>query len=203
MSPEKAITLECSGLKLEALYAEFDGARGAVLSHPHPLYGGDMYNSVIETALDAFLSKKISTLRFNFQGVGGSTGFFDDGRGEKENVKAAVGYLRAAGKRRIDLLGYSFGAWVNALCTDCLAEGDAMILVSPPVGVMDFSRIKGLPCLSLVVTGSRDDYAPAALIRGMMPLWNKDAVLDVIEGADHFYYGRLERLREVIGRGIG
>ena len=57
---------------------------GAVISHPHPLMGGDMGNSIVETLAEALFAGGISTLRFNFRGVGNSTGTFDDGRGEQD-----------------------------------------------------------------------------------------------------------------------
>jgi alpha/beta superfamily hydrolase len=199
---EESINLISSGIRIEALYREGWLSQGAVLCHPHPLYGGDMHNAVVEAALEAYVSKGFSTLRFNFQGVGGSEGVFDEGRGERENVKAALGYLRALVKGAIHLVGYSFGAWVNSLCAEELGEKDSLVLISPPLAVMDFSPVSKLPTLRLVVTGSRDSYAPREQLRAIMPFWNSSARLEVIEGADHFYYGHLERLKEIIARNI-
>ena len=90
------------------------GTMGAVISHPHPLMGGDMRNPVVEILAESLFAGGLSTLRFNFRGVGMSEGVFDEGRGEQEDVLAAVTYLERQGIREIVLAGYSFGAWVNA-----------------------------------------------------------------------------------------
>ncbi|PIX18972.1 MAG: alpha/beta hydrolase, partial [Deltaproteobacteria bacterium CG_4_8_14_3_um_filter_51_11] len=70
--------------------------------------------------------------------------------------------------------------------------------ISPPVTVLDFSFMQSAPSLKLVVTGSNDAYAPPEAIRKMIPLWNGQARLELIEGADHFYQGYLDRLRDIL-----
>ena len=71
-------------------------------------------------------------------------------------------------------------------------------MVSPPVGFIEFKSINTLSCLKLVVTGSRDDIAPVDLIRGLLPTWNPDAQLEIIEGCDHFYFGYTDKLRAIL-----
>jgi alpha/beta superfamily hydrolase len=99
---------------------------------------------------------------------------------------------------QIDLTGYSFGAWVNAhaIKEDTLLE--QMTMVSPPVGFMDFKSIGRMNSLKLVVTGNRDDIAPAEMVKKMIPIWNPDARFEVIDGADHFYGGYLGQLEEIL-----
>ncbi|PIX18973.1 MAG: alpha/beta hydrolase, partial [Deltaproteobacteria bacterium CG_4_8_14_3_um_filter_51_11] len=104
---ERSLFLESGEIRLEALFAELQGARGAVITHPHPLYGGDMHNSVVEAAVSAYRESGISTLRFNFQGVGRSGGAFDQGLGERANVLSAVKSMSDSGRDKIDLVGYS------------------------------------------------------------------------------------------------
>lgn len=70
-------------IRLEGLFASTGGMRGAVISHPHSLMGGNMWNPVVETVARALFAAGISTLRFNFRGVGGSAGCFDEGRGSR------------------------------------------------------------------------------------------------------------------------
>ena len=86
----------------------------AVVCHPHPLHGGTMHNKVVFQAAKAALQEGLPTLRFNFRGVGKSTGSFGDGIGEREDVTAALDYL---GTRfpaiPVCLLGFSFGASVG------------------------------------------------------------------------------------------
>lgn len=195
---ERSLFLESGEIRLEALFAELQGARGAVITHPHPLYGGDMHNSVVEAAVSAYRESGISTLRFNFQGVGRSGGAFDQGLGERANVLSAVKSMSDSGRDKIDLVGYSFGAWVNAGCLQMKPAVERMVFISPPVTVLDFSFMQSAPSLKLVVTGSNDAYAPPEAIRKMIPLWNGQARLELIEGADHFYQGYLDRVRDIL-----
>jgi alpha/beta superfamily hydrolase len=112
---EEKIFFESAGLKVEGLLDRLHSDRGVVITHPHPLYGGDMFNNVVEAIVQAYQEKGHSTLRFNFRGVGQSEGAYDNGIGEQENVRAALEYLSLLGTMSIDLAGYSFGAWIGKL----------------------------------------------------------------------------------------
>ncbi|MBW2641421.1 MAG: alpha/beta hydrolase, partial [Deltaproteobacteria bacterium] len=146
-----------------------------------------------------FNIKGYSTLKFNFRGVGKSQGQYDNGVGEQKDVLASLSFLADLGIQKIDLVGYSFGAWVNAhaaLSGDICVENMAM--VSPPVGFMDFREISAMNALKFVITGSRDDIAPADTIKKILPTWNPDARFEIIHGADHFYGGYLSQLESVL-----
>ena len=184
--------------RLEGMYHEGSNAKGVVITHPHPLYGGDMHNGVVESIANAYREKGYSTLRFNFRGAGASQGQYDNGVGEKEDVKAAQEYLEQMNIQRVDLAGYSFGAWVNARVGCAGAAGQQMVMVSPPVAFIDYSSVGRLPCLKLVVSGSRDNFAPTDQIRNMLPDWNDAAAFKIIEGADHFYGGYLQELESIL-----
>jgi uncharacterized protein len=195
---EKKIAFVSEDNRLEGIYAQGSNGKGVVITHPHPLYGGDMHNGVVESIADAYREKGYSTLRFNFRGVGASDGAHDDGNGEQEDVLAARAYLEQTGIEQVDLVGYSFGAWVNAR-VGCGGSADGqMVMVSPPVAFIDYSAVGRLPCLKLVVAGSRDAYAPTGQIRNMLPGWNDGAVFKIIEGADHFYGGHLKKLESIL-----
>ena len=192
------VRFKSNDLVIEGLLDERPGDKGVVISHPHPLYGGDMYAAAVESIVYAYWQKGYTTLRFNFRGVGGSQGRYENGIGEQQDVRAALVFLSEAGLKTIDLAGYSFGAWVNAhaILEDALVA--QMVMVSPPVGFMDFKGVSAIECLTLVVTGSRDQIAPPELIKKMLPAWNPEARFEVIEGADHFYGGYFERLESVL-----
>lgn len=192
------VNFKSDDLLIEGLLDERPGDKGVVISHPHPLYGGNMYAAGVESIVYAYWQKGYTTLRFNFRGVGGSQGHYENGIGEQEDVRAALVFLSATGLKTIDLAGYSFGAWVNAhaVVPDTLVE--RMVMVSPPVGFMDFKKVAAIECLKLVVSGSRDQIAPPELIEKMLPTWNPEAHFEIIEGADHFYGGYLERLESVL-----
>jgi uncharacterized protein len=185
--------------EIEGLLNKRDENKGVVVTHPHPLYGGDMYNLVVETIVHVYNIKGYSTLKFNFRGVGKSQGQYDNGVGEQKDILAALSFLADIGMKRIDLAGYSFGAWVNAQAAiqeDIFVEHMAM--VSPPVGFMDFHAISAMNVLKFVITGNRDDIAPADVVKKMLPTWNPDARFEIIDGADHFYGGYLGQLESVL-----
>ena len=192
------VNFNSNDLLIEGLLDERAGGKGVVISHPHPLYGGNMYAAGVESIVHAYWKKGYTTLRFNFRGVGNSQGRYENGIGEQQDVQAALTFLSETGLKKIDLAGYSFGAWVNAhaILQDTLVE--RMVMVSPPVGFMDFKEVAVIECLKLVVTGSQDQIAPPELIKKILPAWNPEARFEVIEGADHFYGGYLERLETVL-----
>jgi len=192
------ITFLSETYEIEGLLNKRDEKKGVVVTHPHPLYGGDMYNMVVESIVHVYHMKGYSTLKFNFRGVGRSQGAYDKGFGEQKDVLAAISFLADMGMEQIDLAGYSFGAWVNAHAMQGDGPVEEMIMVSPPVGSMDFSAIGTMNSLKLVVTGNRDDIAPADVIEKMIPAWNPDARFEVIDGADHFYGGYLKQLESVL-----
>ena len=199
---ERPVTFDCDGLRLSGLMHRADGDRAALVTHPHPLYGGNMYNSVVETIVRTYQEKAYTTLRFDFRGTGRSQGAYTDGENEPDDVAAAVDYLSMAGITCIDLAGYSFGAWVCARGADRYPGINRLILVSPPVAFMNFDGVSDLPALDTVITGSEDEFAPPGLIKKMAPPWNSTARIHVIEGADHFYFGFDRELKRIISERI-
>ena len=200
---EEKITFHSDTMQIEGLLCVQKGEKGAVITHPHPLYGGSMYNQVVEILATVYQEKGFSTLRFNFRGVGSSQGDYDQGEGEKEDVRSALQYLYERGKSEFDLAGYSFGAWVNAKIMDSEPVINRIIMVSPPVAFLDFSSLTPSPKIQVVVAGERDEIAPAESIRDLIATWNPAAHFEVIEGADHFYFGRIDTLYSVLSRVIG
>jgi hypothetical protein len=190
------------GYELEGLFNIKDEKKGVAVTHPHPLYGGDMYNLVVESIVHVYDLKDYSTLKFNFRGVGGSGGTYDNGVGEQADVLFAVSFLADMGMDQIDLAGYSFGAWVNAHVLQKDTPVNRMIMVSPPVGFMDFASVSTMNSLKYVVTGNRDDIAPANAVKKLIASWNPDARFDIIDGADHFYGGYLDQLEDCLNSNI-
>ncbi|HCY86755.1 MAG TPA: alpha/beta hydrolase [Desulfobacteraceae bacterium] len=173
--------------------------KGVVVTHPHPLYGGNMDNQVVRQIADTFYKNGFSTLRFNFRGTGEGTGNFDDGAGEQDDVHAALDYFRGRNITALFLAGYSFGAWVNAHAVDAGASVDGHIMVSPPVNFLAFDDVQDLSRTGLIVTGEYDDIAPADQIRHMIELSDANPDLRVLAGCDHFYAaGALDRLGQCI-----
>ena len=193
---EQRIFFEAKGVKLEGMLVDGPGDKGVVISHPHPLYGGSMHNNVVKAVAHAYQEEGFSTLRFNFRGVENSEGDFGNGEGEQEDVKAA---LQTVGKKNMDLAGYSFGAWVNALGLAKFEEAQRLIMVSPPVSFIDFSFLQHNPKIKLVICGTRDEIAEYKKVEKMLAKWNDQALFRVIQGADHFYSGYEEELIDIVG----
>jgi len=186
---EEKITFPSGTLSLEGLLSRGEGDRGVVISHPHPLYGGEMGNQVVGIIQEVFAGKGWTTLRFNFRGVGRSQGGYDEGIGEQEDVRAAVRYLKDLGIKEIYLAGYSFGAWVNAQAALDLPDVAGSILVAPPQAMMDFSFLKDDSKTRLVIAGERDAYGPVEEIMKIVGKMNPSPPVIVISGADHFFSG--------------
>jgi len=195
---EEKIRFLSDGYEIEGRLEKSSLQKGVVITHPHPLYGGDMHNNVVAAIARVYRQRGYATMRFNFRGVGHSQGSYGDGVGEQEDVRAAVSYLAHLGIGQIDLAGYSFGAWVNALSIINEPQLANMIMVSPPVAFIDFGSISNLGSLGLIVTGSRDDIAPPDLIKKSYAGWNAAAQFEVISGADHFYAGYLDKLAAIL-----
>ena len=187
MIQEQPVLFGQEAARLEGLYAAAQGTVGAVISHPHPLMGGDMRNPVVETLAESLLAGGLSTLRFNFRGVGMSEGGFDGGRGEKDDVLAAIAYLERQGIREIVLAGYSFGAWVNAtvvLRSNLLPA----VLVSPPINLFSFNFELLRGKVGLMICGERDPYCPLDEARNAAA--QTSCPLEIIPDADHFLIGK-------------
>jgi alpha/beta superfamily hydrolase len=198
---EESITFQSETYDLEGL-CDLNGSSGLIVTHPHPLYGGQMDNPVVDSVRRVFRQHGYTTLRFNFRGTGNSQGRYAEGIGEQADVRAAVNYLLAAGIKDIALAGYSFGAWVNALTVQQVIPVKHLIMVSPPVGFIDFQGVSTIPGLQLVVTGSRDEIAPVQRIEELLPNWNPEASFKIISGADHFYGGYMDQLESVLASNI-
>ena len=199
---EEKVCFRSGDFELEGLFESGRTARGVVITHPHPLYGGNMHNPVVDAIRRVYRMKGFATLRFNFRGAGESEGLHDNGVGEQVDVLAALSFLTGSGFQPVDLAGYSFGAWVNALTLQRGGRTENLVMVSPPVAFIDFASIGRLPGLRLVVTGSRDEIAPPDAIRQMLQTWNPSAHFDIIDGSDHFYGRHARQLEDVLGSHI-
>jgi alpha/beta superfamily hydrolase len=131
--------------------------------------------------------------------VGASTGNYDEGIGEQADLATAVKFLKGQGIATVDLAGYSFGAWVISKAAVSI-PANGIIMVSPPLDMMEFDENIRIPGLKLVIAGSRDEFAPVDRIRKLSATWNPAAAFEVIDGADHFFFGYSHRLAEILHR---
>ena len=175
----------------------------AVVCHPHPVYGGTLHNKVVFHAMNALNSFGFPVLRFNFRGAGLSEGEHDHGRGELDDVRAALDWLEHEFRQPIVFAGFSFGAAVGlrAACPDPRVQ--ALIGLGIPVSPIDerryeydFLQTGAKP--KLFVSGSRDQFGPRAQLEQAVATFADPKKLVLIEAGDHFFEGRLRELRETI-----
>jgi len=195
---ELSITIECGNIKLEGRLRKNTSKKAVVICHPHPLYGGNMDNPVVMTIADSFFEKGFTTMRFNFRGTCNSTGMFDNGTGEQEDIRAALSLLTEKGYKQIWLAGYSFGARMNASLVSKGCEIKDHIMVSPPVGFMNFDDIEKMTSTGLIITGANDDIAPSNMVQKHIKRWQIDPKYEIIEDCDHFYSGCLPKLKSIL-----
>lgn len=201
---ESRITFPCGDLKLEGLLTLPEGGApgAAVVCHPHPMYGGSMYNNVVEAVLEALWRRQFATLRFNFRGVGDSEGEYDGGEGELDDVREAVAFLAGkAGVKSVVLAGYSFGASVSLRAGLTDPAVDRLVLVALPVAMMTgTSDSTSKPVL--LVSGDCDSYSPLEPLRTLAGKLGSRTRLEILAGADHFFGGYEARLSALIGAAL-
>jgi len=199
---EEKILIQSTEIQLEGLMSIHEALPlkgGMICCHPHPQYGGDMYNPVVTTGVETAFEEGFATLRFNFRGVGGSGGSYGEGIGEKEDVLAAIEYLRLKiedAHPPLILFGYSFGAWVGLP----IAVGDerikGMVTVAPPLEMFDFGFLKGCKKRKLIISGERDLFCPVTDLEKWFKDLEEPKSLTIIQGADHFFFFHTHLLRQ-------
>jgi len=171
----------------------------ALVLHPHPLFGGTMHNKVVFRAAAALNDAGLVTLRLNFRGVGQSTGEHDEGRGEREDVRAGLDYLSANySSEAITLCGFSFGARVGLEVGLSDERVSRMISIGTPVDKYDFSFLEQSSKPILFVQGDRDEYGDVDRLRELVAKIPAPAELKVIKGAGHFFDDQLDELKAAI-----
>lgn len=190
--------------RLEAILKEpREGqARGvALVLHPHPLGGGTMHNKVVFRAASALNEAGLVTLRINFRGVGQSTGEHDEGRGETEDARAGLDYLSTQyPSEPITLAGFSFGSRVGMEVGVADERVRHLISIGTPVDKYDFTFLKSSGKPLLFVHGEHDEYGQVAHLQSLVERLHADANirLVVIKGADHFFNGHLDEMKDAI-----
>jgi len=199
---EEKILIPSGAIQIESLIKihevlPFKG--GVIFCHPHPQYGGDMYNHVITTAVEAASQEGLSTLRFNFRGVGESGGSHEEGIGEREDVKAVIEYFISILKDAhpsLILLGYSFGAWAGLPIAIQDKRINGMVTIAPPLQVYDFGFLWGCKKKKLFIVGDQDLFCPASLLEEWYGYLEEPKSLAIIPGADHFFFSHVHLLTQ-------
>ena len=173
----------------------------ALVLHPHPLGGGTMHNKVVFRAAAALNDAGLITLRINFRGVGQSTGQHDEGRGEREDVRAGLDYLAEHYPNvSLTLCGFSFGARVGLEVGIADPRVQYLIGVGTPLDKYDFEFLEACRKPLLLVHGEHDEYGDAERVKQMSAELEQHTQvrLVIIPGAHHFFENRLDELKRAI-----
>jgi len=173
----------------------------ALVLHPHPLGGGTMHNKVVFRAAAALNDAGLTVLRFNFRGVGQSTGTHDEGRGEKDDVRTALDYLSGHYPGlHITLCGFSFGSRVGLEVGIHDPRVAYLIGIGTPLEMYDFTFLASCRKPLLLIHGEHDQYGDVERLRGLVAELEKSVAvtLVVIPGAGHFFDNELDQLKSTI-----
>jgi uncharacterized protein len=204
MIAEHRVTIPVApGLALEgALTVPDRASAGVVVCHPHPRYGGDMDSPVVVTATETCAGQGLATLRFNFRGAGASGGRWDEGRGEQDDVRAALTTLarRLHPAARLALAGYSFGAsMASRVADDGHQRLAGLALIAPPLIAPGWQAPSKLQIDGpiLLIAGREDQYCPpdalAAFARTV-----PSTTLTILDATDHFFFTALQPLAAAV-----
>jgi hypothetical protein len=162
-----------------------------------------MHNKVAHTLARTFLRMGFAALRFNFRGTERSDGHFDEGVGELDDALAALGWLRERFPTApVWLAGFSFGAAI-AVRAATVASVSGLISVAPAVARFA-DGLDGQPdCPWLVVQGDEDELVGVDETIDWLNTLQPGPSLQIFDGAEHFFHGRLIDLREAVTAFVG
>jgi hypothetical protein len=203
MYPKGNLLIPASHGRLEAILKEPKGPpRGvALVCHPHPLGGGTMHNKVVFRAATGLLDAGLTTLRFNFRGVGASTGVYSDVEGGKEDVSDALYYLgKTYPGEEITLAGFSFGSRTGMEVGMRDERVTRLVSIGAPVDKYDYGFLTEIRKPVLFVQGDNDEFGSVANLRPFVDEIAKhaDAELVVFHNSGHFFDEHLDELRDTI-----
>jgi len=186
---------------LEAVHREPPGTlRGAaVVGHPHPLMGGTMHTKAVFRAAQALADVKVAALRFNFRGVGTSTGSYDGGIGEKDDVLVSLDWLE---ERHPELPlvvgGFSFGSMVTLSAAADDPRVVALFGIGLPIRTYDYGFLADVQKPVLIVQGEGDEFGSGPEVEPVIAALGSHVTLAIIAGGDHYFEGHIDEMKAVV-----
>lgn len=188
--------------RLESLLwtsAHDDPKLAAVVCHPHPMFAGTMHNKVVYQTAKALQLRRIPVLRFNFRGAGLSEGVHDAGKGEQDDVQAALDFMATQyPATELLLAGFSFGSWVGLRVGCADPRVSDLIGLGLPVNRSDLSYLEQCEKPKLFVQGGNDEFGSHENIEALFATLPEPKRLVIVEGADHFFTGQLNEVASAI-----
>ncbi|MDX1901701.1 MAG: alpha/beta hydrolase [Gammaproteobacteria bacterium] len=198
LTPQNSILIPGPAGQLEILPVDAQSKTLVVICHPHSLQGGTMNNKVVTTMARACSDLQLNTIRFNFRGVGKSTGEYDDGRGELADLFTVVYWAKKNFPfETLWLAGFSFGAWIATKGALELAP-QKLITIAPMFSRLKHEKVNELKCPWILVQGEQDELVHVEnLFLWLEGLTVKPSVIRMPE-TGHFFHGKLGLLRELL-----
>ena len=197
------------GIALEAEINSVNSAHAfAVISHPHPLYGGNFQNEIVESLFRELPNSGIATLRYNFRGVGKSDGAFTEGEGELNDASVSLDWLQKKNEdfRSCWIVGFSFGAWIGFQTLMRRPEVDGLILIAPPVNLYDFNFLSPCPIKTLIVRAEQDEIVKRDNLKEFFETFKKqknaEVSMETISKSNHLFEGKLDPLMNTLNKYI-
>ena len=196
LANEKEVLLNGPCGQLQAGFTSGERADVAMLvCHPHPLHQGTMFNKVVTTAVKAACNQQISTLRFNYRGVGSSEGSYGNVKGEsRDALSAAQWLLRTTNCQHLWLVGFSFGAAVSYQIQPHI-PCCGTVLICPSVERMAFSEPNNAP-LHVIQAENDEIVSPQAVTSWCKQQANVN--IQLVPEASHFFHGKLPELKNCL-----
>ncbi len=186
------------------LEAVLRGPRGpvraaAIVCHPHPLQGGTMNTKAVFRVAQALAEINIVALRFNFRGVGSSTGTYDAGAGERQDAKTALDWLEErCPKVPLIASGFSFGSMVALKTGFSDPRVKVLFGFGVPVRLYDYSFLAGTVKPTLLVQGSQDEFGTGDELKKAAESFGSGVTVATVEGADHYFNGAIDGLKKAV-----
>ena len=202
MYPQGNLFIPAPHGRLEAILKKPEGeTRGvALVAHPHPLGGGTMHNKVVYRAAAGFLEAGLITLRFNFRGVGLSTGEHDEGRGEQDDIRSALDYLSENYPgQEITFAGFSFGSRFGTETVLEDARVPRMISIGTPVDkYKDYDFLQRCAKPILFIHGDQDEFGSVESLRKLYDSIPCEKEIVIFENCGHFFDKHLVELKNAV-----
>lgn len=170
----------------------------AVICHPHPLHEGSMNNKVVVTLARSMQKIGITTVRFNYRGVGKSTGEYGEVDGEYDDFKAVLAWAQQqCPDYDLWLAGFSFGAFIAAKGAS-ESYCNQLITVAPSVENMAYHELAQIDCPWVVIQGDKDEIVSAKAVYDFVDSLSSPPTLVKLKDAGHFFHGRLMDLEKIV-----
>lgn len=205
-SQKETIQISSGDITLEALLeTPIHSTRPpcVLMCHPNPRQGGSIYNNVLDSSSSSLIKKGIASLRFNFRGVGASTGIFGDGDFEGSDTLTVIDFASHIDQidgGRLGILGYSFGAGIALEAASVTSKVKSMVSIACPQRRFSTFGTAEIVQPKLLICGDRDHDFPSGHFKFLSGRFTKPRQVEIVNGADHFFSGYEKLLGDLVGK---